>query len=176
MGQFVDASQPMMHCPFTHTRSRFCESFPHWLENWQVFEGAVQVPAWHVRPPEQSVDTLHGHGPFDPPHAVHAPEVHALPAPHCWNDVHDWGGGATHLFAMQTLLFPQSLSAVHSIGVPASAPGAAQSFPLQTVPCGHSDDAVQVCMQPTLVHTEPLLQPVEPVHGCGVGATSVWQP
>jgi hypothetical protein len=32
-------------------------------------------------PPSQSFFVVHGHGPAVPPHALHVPFVHALPAP-----------------------------------------------------------------------------------------------
>jgi hypothetical protein len=39
----------------------------HWLEYWQAFEAAVQVPPAHVWPGAQSAFVVHAQGPRSPP-------------------------------------------------------------------------------------------------------------
>jgi hypothetical protein len=174
-GHGVVASQPGMHWPFTQTSSSFCALWPHWLENWQVFCVGVHEPPTHERPVAQSVDAPHGQGPDEPPHAPHFPALHALPTPHSWNEVQDLGGGTTHLLSTQTLPPLQSPFDEHSLGATVVA-GGEQRSALHTVPCGQSVFAAQVCMQPPVVHCDPLGQLTLPLHGEGVGAVSVWQP
>jgi hypothetical protein len=61
---------------------------PHSLENLQVFEPAVQLPATQASPPAQSFAPVHGHGPSVPPQASQVPPAQALPVPHSAFVVH----------------------------------------------------------------------------------------
>jgi hypothetical protein len=115
------------------------------------FTGAVQLPATHSRPAEQSLGFEHGHGPAVPPHASHAPATHALPS-------------------------PQSSFVVQSFFGPGSVAGAEQSPALQTSPFGHGTASEHVVVQPLAVQTDPGGQLVAPVHAVFVGGATFAQP
>lgn len=113
--------------------------------------GAVQLPATHSSPPEQSLGFEQGQGPALPPHASHAPAMHALPS-------------------------PQSSFVVQSFFGPGSVPGAEHKPDLQTSPFGHGTASEHVTVHPAAVHTEPGGQLVCPVHAVFVGGATFEQP
>ena len=187
VGHVFVASQPDTHCPSAHILPS-----PHSLENLHTFAGAVHAPPTHCAPPEQSLCELHGHGPFEPPHAWQWLATHALPlaqsavvlqpfvvhvppthlSPGVVQSVCAVHGHAAllpphawQLPLLHVLPGPQSPDVVHSLGAPASAPGGAQVPEWQTVPRGQSLVAWQVCSQPALVHTWPGAQLLVPVQG-----------
>jgi len=135
------------HCPSTHESPA-----GHSLAKWQTFAGAVQTPPAQTSPSEQSLVAVQEHGPLVPPHAWQWLSMQRCPAP------------------------PQSAFVVHSLGVPASWPGATHNPEEQTVPLSHVSDVWQLFAQPLDVQTEPDAQLALPVHAGGAGGVAVVQP
>ena len=111
----------------------------------------VQAPETQTPPVVQSAVVVQLHAGFEPPHATH------------WLDTHVWPDA-------------QSVGSVHSTVVPGVVPGATHSPDVQTVPCGQSLLAEQVCVHPWVVHSLPVGHPLVLVHGVSVGGVTALQP
>jgi hypothetical protein len=103
---------------------------------------AVHAPAMHARPAPQSFVAVQGQGPDVPPHAWHTFALHVAPA-------------------------PQSVVVVHSFFGPGALPGGEQKPVWHVSPFGQVASLVQLVVQPVAVHTLPAPQLALPVQlGC----------